>query len=356
MLRTPIIRLTADDKPLNDMVMARIISLTITDNKAHDADELTLTLDDHDGKLAMPKRGVTLQCWLGYIDAGIHDMGSYIVDSVEWSGTPDTITIKAKSADMKRSLKAGRSQSYHNKTLGDIAQQIAQRHELQLSITSDLAVINVGHIDQTDESDLHLLTRLCWLFGAAVNIKHGKLLIFKPYANISVTGLPLTLTTITRQTGDQFRFSIEDRQADVDNVQASYHDKNTAQRVTVETDQGGKTAKKLKGNHKDKTTATAAAMAEKKRIEGEQAKLSINCAYAYPAITTEAPIILQGYKAELDALRWTVDKATHSYSKNSGLTTQLDLVATIGKQFGDKPADPKTNPTIAKTITGTTKK
>lgn len=139
-------------------------------------------------------------------------------------------------------------------------------------------------------------------------------------------------------------------------MQASYHDKNTAKRVTVETDQGGKTAKKLKGNHKDKTTATAAAMAEKQRIEGEQAKLSINCAYAYPAITSESPIQLQGFKAELDSLKWTVDKATHSYSKNGGLTTQLDLVATIGKQFGDKPADPKTNPTIAKTITGTTKK
>lgn len=90
-------------------------------------------------------------------------------------------------------------------------------------------------------------------------------------------------------------------------------------------------------------------MAEKQRIEGEQAKLSINCAYAYPAITTEAPVTLQGYKAELDALKWTVDKATHSYSKNGGLTTQLDLVATIGKQFGEKPADPKATPKTAST-------
>ena len=67
-----------------------------------------------------------------------------------------------------------------------------------------------------------------------------------------------------------------------------------------------------------------------KHIEDEQAKFSISTAYAYPAVTTESPITLQGFKAEIDALKWTVDKATHSYSKNGGLTTQLDLVAMLG--------------------------
>ena len=183
MLRTPIIRLTADNEPLDDAIMSRLMDVSVTDNKSGDADELSLTLDDHDGKLAMPKRGVKLQCWMGYIDAGVHDMGVYTVDSVEWGGTPDTITVKAKSADMKGSLKSGRTQSYHDKKLGEIAKEVATRHELELAMTDYLMNIEVGHIDQTDESDLHLLTRLCWQFGAVVNVKHGKLLIFQPYEN-----------------------------------------------------------------------------------------------------------------------------------------------------------------------------
>lgn len=339
MLRTPIIKLTADNEPLDTAIMARLMTVTVTDNKSGDADELSLELDDHDGKLAMPKRGVKLQCWMGYVDAGVHDMGIYTVDSVEWGGTPDTISVKAKSADMKGSLKTARSQSYHDKKLGEIASQVATRHELELAMTDYLMTIDVGHIDQTDESDLHLLTRLCWQFGAVVNVKHGKLLIFQPYENKTVSGQPLTLTVLKRDKGDQFRFSIEDRQGDVDNVQASYHDKDKAEKVTVDTDPNGQKPKKLKGTFKDKHTATAAATAEKKRIEGEQGKFSINCAYGYPAITTESPIQLQGFKPEIDSLKWTVDKATHSYSKNQGLTTQLDLTAPINGEFGTKPKE-----------------
>lgn len=338
MLRIPILKLTADDKPLSDQVMARLMTLSVTDNKSMDADELSITLDDHDGALALPKRGVKLQCWLGFVDAGVHDMGTYIVDSCEWSGSPDTISIKAKSADFKSSLKEGRSQSYHNVTLGKIADAVAKRQQLALSIKPELATIDVGHVDQTDESDINLLTRLCHQYGAVVNIKHGKLLIFTANSNVSVSGQPLSLTVITRQTGDSYRYSVEDREGDYTGVSARYQDtgkatKKTATAGNVEKRGGGNDpntkTKRLKGAYKSKEAATAAANAEMKRIEDEQAKFSINTAYAYPAVTTESPITLQRFKAEIDALKWTVDKATHSYSKNGGLTTQLDLVASL---------------------------
>ncbi|WP_227671465.1 contractile injection system protein, VgrG/Pvc8 family [Psychrobacter sp. 72-O-c] len=329
MIRTPVLQLTADDQPLNDQVMARLMTLSITDNKNMDADELSLTLDDHDGALELPKRGVILQCWMGYTDAGIHDMGTYVVDSSEWSGSPDTISIRAKSADFKSSLKSGHSESYHNKTLGEIANTVAKRQQLALSIKPELVTIDVGHIDQTDESDINLLTRLCHQYGAVVNIKHGKLLIFTANANVSASGHALDLTVITRQTGDQFRYSVEDRQADYDNVSASYQDKDDAKRKTVDTTGTKSKTKKLKGTYKSEKAANAAANAESKRIKDQQAKFSIATAYAYPAITTESPIELQGYKAEVDALKWTVDKAVHTYSKSGGLTSQLDLLAPL---------------------------
>lgn len=338
MLRTPVLQLTADDKPLNDQVMSRLMTLSVTDNKNLEADELAITLDDHDGALELPKRGVKLQCWMGFEDTGIHDMGTYVVDSCEWSGSPDTINIKAKSADFKSSLKSGRSESYHNKTLGDIADTVAKRQQLTLSIKPELVGIDVGHVDQTDESDIHLLTRLCYQYGAVVNIKHGKLLIFTANANVSVSGHPLDLTVITRQTGDNYRYSVEDRQGDYTGVSAGYQDKGKATKKTatagnVEKRGGGDDpntkTKRLKGSYKSKQAATAAASAEMKRIEDEQAKFSISTAYAYPAVTTESPIQLQGFKAEIDKLKWTVDKATHNYIKSRGLTSQLDLLASL---------------------------
>lgn len=338
MLRTPVVQLTADNKPLNDKVMARLMTVSVTDNKNLDADELMITLDDHDGTLEMPKRGVRLQCWMGFEDLGVYDMGTYVVDGCEWSGTPDTLSITAKSADFKSSLKSGHSQSYHNKTLGDIADTVAKRQQLTLSIKPELVSIDVGHVDQTDESDIHLLTRLCHQYGAVVNIKHGKLLIFTANSNTSVSGHPLDITVITRQTGDQFRYSVEDRQGDYTGVSARYQDKGQATKKTatagnVEKRGGGDDpntkTKRLKGAYKSKQAAASAAAAEMKRIEDEQARFSINTAYAYPAVTTESPIQLQGFKAEIDALKWTVDKAEHTYRKYGGLTSQLDLLASL---------------------------
>lgn len=325
-MKKPIVQLTANNKPLSDELYRRLISLSLTDNKALEADELTLALDDSDGALALPKRGVTLTVALGYVGEGLHPMGSFVVDGIEWGGTPDTLTIKAKSADFKGTLKGQRSQSYHNQTLGQIAKTVADRHNLKLKIKPHLASLNLGHIDQTDESDINLLTRLCYTYGAVVNIKNGHLLIFIANDNTSVDGKPLSIHTITRKAGDSFRFSIDDRASDVDNVKASYSDTKAAKKKTVATGKKGRT-KKLKGTFKDKKTAKAAATAAAKRIKDTGAKFSLNLAYGYPALTTESPIKLQGFKAEIDKLHWTLDKATHSYSKTGGLITSIELVA-----------------------------
>lgn len=132
------------------------------------------------------------------------------------------------------------------------------------------------------------------------------------------------MTLITKRTGDRCRYSIEDRQIGYDRVTVSYQEKDAATRRMVGKDNGSK-AKKFK----DKQAATAAAQAEAKPISDQQAKFSISTAYAYPAITTENLVTLQGFKAKINGLKWTVDKAVHSYSKNVGLTTQVDLVAPI---------------------------
>jgi phage protein D len=159
MAKTPICILTADSKPLNDQILKRIISVTVTDNRANEADQLDITLDDSDGVLELPRRGVKINCQLGFFGEGVHDKGDFIVDETEWSGTPDTITIKASSANFKSKIKA-KSKSYHRKTFGEIAEEIAKNHDLTLVMIDELKSINLNHIDQTNESDLNLLVRI----------------------------------------------------------------------------------------------------------------------------------------------------------------------------------------------------
>ena len=328
MIETPVCIITANNKPLNALISSRIISVTVTDNRANEADELSIVLDDSDGALELPKRGVKLNCKMGYLGENIHDKGDFVVDETEWSGTPDLITVKASSANFKSKIKEAKSKSYHRKKFGEIASEVAKNHELTLVMTNDLKAINLAHVDQTNESDLNLLQRLAKQNGAEMAVKKNRLLIFKAGSAKTASGKNLPAITLTRNDGDQFRYSEQDRESDHTGVSASYQDTGKAKREKAVSGEKGK-VKHLKGTFANKEEAERASKAKMAEIKRQMAKFSITTAYGIPEISTESPVKLNGFKAEVDKLKWIVEKATHSYAKSGGLTTQLDLEASI---------------------------
>ena len=338
MIKTPICLITADNKPLNDLILSRIISVTVTDNRANEADELSIVLDDSDGTLELPKRGVRLNCKMGFIGEELHDKGDFIVDETEWSGSPDQITVKASSANFKSNLKVAQSKSYHRKTFGEVATEIARKHALELVMTATLKAINLNHIDQTNESDLNLLARLAKQNGAEMAVKKDRLLIFQAGTAKSASGKDLPAITLTRNDGDQFRYNEQDRESDYTGVSASYQDlgKATRKRVTSgnpEKRGGGNDpttkTKVIKGTFANKEEAQRATDAKMAEIKRQMAKFSINLALGIPEISTESPVKLEGFKKEIDQLKWIVEKATHTYNKSNGLITQLELESNL---------------------------
>jgi len=295
MIKTPVCIITANNKPLNTLISSRIISVTVTDNRANEADELSIVLDDSDGALELPKRGVKLNCKMGYLGEDIHDKGDFVVDETEWSGT---------------------------------ASEVAKNHELTLVMTADLKAINLAHVDQTNESDLNLLQRLAKQNGAEMAVKKDRLLIFKAGSAKTASGKNLPAITLTRKDGDQFRYSEQDRESDHTGVSASYQDTAKAKREKAVAGEKGK-VKHLKGTFANKEEAERASAAKMAEIKRQMAKFSINLAYGLPEISTESPIKLQGFKADVDKLKWIVEKATHSYAKSGGLVTQLELEASL---------------------------
>lgn len=336
-MKTPHCLITADNKPLNALITQRIISVTVTDNRSGEADQLDITLDDHDGVLELPRRGVKLNCKLGFVGDTLHDKGDFVVDGVEFAGTPDVVTIKASSANFKSDLKSNKSKSYHRQTLGQVVGSIAKAHKLKLVITDELSGIDLKHVDQTNESDLNLLTRLARQNGAEMAVKKDRLLIFKAGTAKTASGKQLPTITITRQDGDQFRYAEEDRDSDYTGVSASYQDKGKAKRTRVTSGKpeirgGGNDpttkTRVLKGTFADEASAKRAADAEMAKVKRQMATFSITTAFGIPAISTESPVKLLGFKKQVDGLKWIMDKAVHSYSMG-GLTTQLELEAGV---------------------------
>ena len=56
----------AGSRNINTLIQGRLISLTLTDNRGFEADQLDIELDDSDRQLALPRRGETLSLHLGW--------------------------------------------------------------------------------------------------------------------------------------------------------------------------------------------------------------------------------------------------------------------------------------------------
>lgn len=324
MIKIPCYLITADHQPLNEHIVNRIISIEVKDKRANEADELTLVLDDSDAVLELPKRGVKLNCLLGFLGDDLFDKGDFIVDETEWSGPPDIITVKASSANFKGKLKVAKSKSFHRKKFGEIANEIAANHELSLVMTEELQQIDLQHIDQTNESDLNLLARLAKQNGAEMAVKKDRLLIFNAGSAKTASGQDLDTIFLTRHDGNDFKYSEQDRESDYTGVTAGYQNTGKAKREIAHAGEQGK-VRRLKGTYADQAAAQRAANAKMSEIKRQKSKFSMRLAIGMPEISTESPVVLRGFKKEIDGMSWIVSEATHTFDKNSGLVSVVEL-------------------------------
>ena len=306
----PSYRITLDGSDITPRINGRLISLSLREQRGLEADQLDITLADHDGQLAIPPRGAELQVAFGWQEEGLVDKGRFTVDEVQHTGTPDQLTIRARSADMRGQLPGKRTQGWHDVTLGEIVTTIAGRNALEPVVAAALNGIRIGHIDQTDESDLNFLTRLGERYDAIAAIKAGRMLFTVAGQGLTASGRAMPAITLTRRDGDQHRYSVTDRDA-YSGVKAYWNDTRGAERHTVlaGTEEN---AKQLRPTYATEDDALAAARAEWQRIQRGLAEFELTLALGRADLLPETPLTLAGFKPQIDATAWLVSEVTHS--------------------------------------------
>ncbi|WP_257835139.1 phage late control D family protein [Burkholderia glumae] len=340
--------ITLSGKNITKKFDGRLISMTLQDNRGFEADQLDISLDDSDGALEIPSRGVTLKLAIGWAGAanGLVDKGEFMVDEVRHTGTPDVLTIRARSVDLRAGLSIKKERSWHRQTVGAIVRAIASQNQVEARISKALDGQLVDHIDQTAESDANLLSRLAKMFDAIATVKNGLLLFIKAGEATTASGKPLPAVTITRDVGDRHEFGVADRDT-YSGVQAFYLNTRTAkkQSTTVKRRRRRTTAKKkkpidksgdvlfgtaenvktLRHTYANKANATRAAKAEWEKLQRGVAEFSIVLALGRPELMTELPVTVRGYKRVIDDCNWIIARVTHSIDGNGGFTSDLDL-------------------------------
>lgn len=323
----PTYRLRLDGQDITPTINPRLISLSLEEARGDTADQLDLVLSDHDGKLALPRKGVKLDLSIGFAGQDLVDKGQFVVDEVEHSGAPDIVTIRARSADLRDSLRVRRDQSWHATTLGDIVKTIAGRHRIDHRIAPALASVAVAHIDQTNESDLNFVTRLGKRHDAVATVKAGSLLFLPINGSQTASGARLPVIAITRASGDSHSYTQSDRDA-YTGVRAYWHDGKKANRkgVVVGTKVNPKT---LKDTYATESDAMAAAKSEWQRIQRGLATLKLTLAIGAPSLVPQSPVSVQGFKGAIDGTQWLATRVTHKLD-DSGLTTEVECETGIG--------------------------
>jgi phage protein D len=319
----PAYRITVDGNDIAHLVSPRLMSLDLTDNRGIEADQLSITLSDHDGLLAIPPTGAVIRLWLGWSDTGLVDKGTYTVDETEHCGAPDVLTIRARSADLRKSLKTKRERSWSNTTLGDVLGDIALGNGLTTTIAGTLDGLPILQLDQANESDANLISRIGEEFDAVVTVKAGCLLCLPAGGGKTASGADLPHITLTRADGDQHRYLQADRDS-YDGVRAYFYDVNSAEKQQAIAG-GGENLKDLRHTYSDQQSALRAARAEFNRLQRGSATLSYTLAVGRPDLIPELTYSLEGVKTEIDQIIWYGGNVQHSVSADSGYTVSLEL-------------------------------
>jgi len=325
-------RVSLDGRDLTDTINPRLISAGISQKREDEADQLDVVISDHDGLMDLPKAGAVLAVSMGWaqgsdLPTGLIELGKFKVDEARWNGTLDTITIRARSADFTDAFRVRKERSFVGKTVSAVLGEIAGDNGLSPAIDGTLGGKTIPALGPGAKSDAALLRMLGKRFDAVATVKNGKL-IFAPIGSGKAPGGgTLPSETIDRSATSGAEYQRIERES-YGGVVAVWHDKATGQRKEVQAGGGGSgKPKRIRKVFATEADARHYAQAQHARISRAKAKISFTLPLGRPDIYPERPIILTGFKPEINGRSWIVADTSHTMDGTGGLQSKLTLEA-----------------------------
>lgn len=224
---TPSFSISVGGSDITGSLNDRLVSLTVSDSEGLSSDSVEIELDDRDGKIQIPRKGAQMSVSMGYKETGLQLMGLFVVDEVEVSGYPMMMVIRGKSADMREDFKKPRTGYWDDKTLADVVKEVAQRNGLSAKVSAAIEAFTYKYLPQTEESDLHFLTRLARKHDAVMKPNNGKLMFIKKGEG-GLSGMSIVKTQVI-----DYTCQLRDRPAVKKGI-GTWWDQRAAERKRVE--------------------------------------------------------------------------------------------------------------------------
>ena len=321
----PVYRLHVDGQPLP----VKPLSVQIIDNLGPESDLLRVTLSGLSATgdvVGHPRHGVMITAGLGFADQAIENYGKFAVTAVDFHAPPVILVITGNTPELfgeNGAIKAPRTFSWDNKSLGDILSTIAQRHQLNPRLSRSLQDVRFTHVDQVGESDLAFLTRLARRSNGTFTIKDANAMIVRVGDGETLSGGKLPSHDVDLDDGDGLTWDanfLDD--PNYKSVVAKWHNPNTGKEGRIQVGDG-EPVYEIRHPYPSAAEAHLAALAELDEFERGVAELSLSLP-GRPEIRA-GHLVRCRSRHPVDGL-WYVYEAQHTYD-DSGLTTRLSLNA-----------------------------
>lgn len=339
-MRSASARIMYQGKDITADISKYLKNITYTDVISGEADDLQITVEDREGlwhSSWFPTKGdildVTLLTdnWEGVLAGELKlPVGLCEIDEIECKIPPSEVLIKALSVPNNTSLRGNvRSRSWEKVELKTIANDIAKEAKLKLFYDSDMNP-SLERVEQTEESDLSFLLKLCTDNGLALKITDEQVVIFDEIkyeaqeATISLVSDTLKAIQTNSITSSMVSWSLRTSVRDVYKAcRVDYQNSDKKAKITYTfTDPNKKEGKTLVVNQQVGSVAEAEALAKKElrnKNKGEtEGSFTLLGSFEYFAGRT---VNLVGFGA-FDG-KYIIVKAVHSLG--TAYTTQIDI-------------------------------
>lgn len=321
------IELTYEGANISDDIAPYLLSFTYTDNGTGRADDLRITLQDRDGRWCdtwMPEDGdsikasILLHYWVDTKPQRL-SCGTFDVDSVDYSGPPDTIEISAVSWPVASGLKnEAKNKAWEKVTLSQIANRIAANASLKAQF--ETIDVNYERIDQTQQTDIAFLAQLAEKEGASVKVANGTIVVYDDRRFESVPPVRTIERGASRVKNYRFAHGVID--AAYASCTLTYYDSSKKQNITGTYTIPGAKGPVLKIQERVESTAEAIRYARNElRRRNREAQKASFVLIGDPGLVQGVTVRVAGY-GKFDAV-YFVETATHSVS-GGGYETTID--------------------------------
>jgi phage protein D len=184
-VKKPAWEIKIDGKAISDSLSRAVQSIAFNDEAGVDSDSTTIVFA---GDLPHIEAGRKIALKIGYQGEDLTSAGLFSVESSSW--TKETLTIAATGLNFAGAMKTKRTQTYEGVSIENIVNQISQRAEVSNSPLCNFGDVTISYLAQTDESDMHFLSRLAVEYDAVFSVKSDRIIFLHRASSADAQKLP----------------------------------------------------------------------------------------------------------------------------------------------------------------------